>query len=73
MGPMPSSRTISLTRCELMARAPEVHGPAERSRLCTPGATPRPGHTRRDAHESFVGVEILQVRLRLWNLLTILT
>ena len=55
MGPMPSSRTISLIRCELMARAPEVHGPAERFRLCTPGATPRPGHTRRDTHESFVG------------------
>ena len=35
IGPMPSPRTISLTRCELMARAPEVHGPAERFRLCT--------------------------------------
>ena len=73
MGPMPSSRTISLTRCELMARAPEVHGPAERFRLCTLERRPDrdiPGAIR--MNRSW-GVEILQVRLRLWNLLAILT
>ena len=72
MGPMASPRTISLTWLRTHGARPEGARPGRAVSPVYPGATPKSGRTRRDTHDPLVGVEILDVRPPLWNLLAIL-
>jgi hypothetical protein len=75
MATMTGSRPISLSRCELTAHAPEVHDPAESAfpLVCPCGERPGRGIAGATCTIRLWGVGFFEVRLRLWNLLAILT